>query len=310
LANFECYHANVDITWSEVQLFLAVAESGSLTAAARKLGVAQPTVSRRLAELEATVGEALFSRGVEGATLTSFGETLVSPARRMAEWAGELERAVQRADAAPRGVVRITAPPGIAFDFLAPFAAWLRGELPEIRLEVVSSIRYLDLSRREADLALRTQQPMQRDVATLGTFVHSVAPFAARSYVERLRKGYGVADVDWIGWAPPYEDMRPNSALAALIPDFRPAFASDDFVIQLRAAEAGLGGIFLGRTRHRFSQPSSLEELDLDLGPLRGELHLACARSALDVPRIRAVADLLLAELQRAETWGPKKRPK
>lgn len=298
----------MDIPWNEVQLLLAVAESGSLSAAARKLGVAQPTVSRRLAELEATVGEPLFARNVEGATLTSFGESLMPAARRMAEWAGELERAAQRADSAPRGVVRVTAPPGVAFDFLTPFAGWLRTQLPEVTLEVVASVRYLDLARREADLALRIQAPTQRDVTTLATLEHTIAPFAARSYVARLPKGYTAADVDWIGWAPPHDDMPPNTALAALIPGFRPAFASDDFLIQLRAAEVGLGAIFLGRTRHRFSAKSTLEELDLDMGPLRGELHLACARSALDVPRIRAVADLLLDELKRAETWGPKRR--
>lgn len=301
-----------NVSWNEVQLFLAVAESGSLSAAARKLGVAQPTVSRRLAELEATVGEPLFARGVEGATLTSFGETLLSPARRMAEWAGELERAVQRADSAPRGVVRVTAPPGVAFDFLTPFAAWLRTELPEVTLEVVSSVRYLDLSRREADLALRIQAPTQRDVTILATLKHSVAAFAAKRYIAKLPKRYTAKDVDWIAWAPPHDDLPPNTALAAMIPGFRPAFASDDFLIQLRAAEAGLGAIFLGRTRHRFwsqSTQASLEELDLDMGPLRGELHLVCARSALDVPRIRAVADLLLDELKRAETWGPKKHP-
>ena len=111
------------MTWEDMRLFLAVVETGSLSAAARRLRIAQPTVSRRLAEIEATLGDVLFVRSVEGTAPTSFGERLVEPARRMAEWAGELERAAARADTSPRGVVRLTAAPGVAFDFVAPFAA-------------------------------------------------------------------------------------------------------------------------------------------------------------------------------------------
>ena len=85
-----------------------------------------------------------------------------------------------------------------------------------------------------------------------------------------------------------------------MIPSFRPVFASDDFLVQLRAAEAGIGAIFLGRARHRFSS-SSLVELDVDVGDLRRSLYLVCARRALDIPRVRAVADLLVRELESAE---------
>ena len=98
--------------WNDLELFWAVADSGSVTAAARKLRVTQPTASRRLLELEASVGEALFVRDQHGAHLTSFGERLLEPARRMAEWAGEAERVAERTETAPRGVVRLTAAPG------------------------------------------------------------------------------------------------------------------------------------------------------------------------------------------------------
>src|SRR5579871_4078599 len=108
------------VAWDAIQLFLAVADTGSLTAAARRLHVTQPTASRRLLDLEASLGEALFTRGVEGTTLTPFGERMLEPARHMAEWAAETERVVERTQTGPRGVVRLTAPPGIAFDFIAP----------------------------------------------------------------------------------------------------------------------------------------------------------------------------------------------
>ncbi len=291
------------IPWDDIQLFLAVAEGGSLSAAARKLGVGQPTVSRRIAALEAQLSERLFERSADGTTLTAAAEQLLAPARRMAESAGELMRVAERGDAAPQGVVRLTAPPGIAFDFVAPFAASLRSRLPAVRLEVRSSIQYLDLSRREADPALRMRPAEERDLVTVATLEHDSAAFASAAYRSQLPKGYGISDIDWIAWAPPFESLSPNPELAALIPNFRPAFASDDFLVQLAAAAAGVGAMFLGRVRHPYSVDRGLCELDLDLGG-RGKsaTHLVCAKSALDIPRVRAVADLIRSDFACTET--------
>ncbi len=282
-----------------MQLFLAVAEGGSLTAAARRLRITQPTASRRLLDLEAQIGEPLFVRDKGGAHLTSFGERLLEPARRMAEWAGETERVAERVETSPRGVVRLTAAPGLAFDFVAPFARYVREKLPDVRLEVISTVQYLDLARREADLALRFAAPKQRDVVSVAHMELDVAAFASQSYVRSLPKKATIADIDWIAWAPPMDHLSPNPELAAMIPGFRPSFASDDFLVQLRAAQEGLGAIFLGNVRHRFSQ-SPLVKLPLHVPVPRSSLHLACARSALDVPRVRAVADLLVREINRA----------
>lgn len=299
----------MDMSWEDVRLYLAVAETGSLSAAARKLRLGQPTMSRRIAELEAQLGYPLFRRGVRGVALSPEGLRLLEPARRMAEWAVELERAAARGDASPQGVVRITAPPGVAVDFLAPFAAWLRGELPAVRLEVVASIQYLDLARREADLALRMRAPTQRDLVTVATLEHENAAFASKSYVAGLPKRYGFADVQWIGWAPPLDRLSPNPELEALIPNFRPVFASDDFLVQLAAAEAGLGAMVLGRPTHRFTRARELVPLALPLGPhARSSLHLVSTKSALEIPRVREVAERLAAELQPPSR--PRRRPR
>ncbi len=301
------------IPWEEVQLFLAIAEARSVTAAARRLSITQPTASRRLSQLEAALGERLFVRSVEGVAPTPFAERMLEPARRMAEWAGEVDRAAAQAETSPRGVVRITAPPGVAFELLAPFAAWLRGALPDVTLEIVSSIQYVDLVRREADLALRMAGSAgQKDLVTIASLTHGVGVFGSPAYARSLPKKPRVADVAWIGWAPPLDHLSPNPELARMIPGFRPVFASDDFLVQLRAAEAGIGAIFLGRARHRFSS-ASLVELDVDVGDLKRALHLVCARSALDIPRVRAVADLLVRELEHADEppreKAPAKRP-
>jgi DNA-binding transcriptional LysR family regulator len=191
---------------------------------------------------------------------------------------------------------------------LAPFAAWLKGELPEVTLEVVSSVQYLDLVRREADLALRNQKPDQRDLSVLGSIEFEATAFAARSYAAKLPRGARVTDVDWIAWAPPFDDVVPNPQMRRLIPGFKPVFASDDYLVQLRACEAGIGAMFLGRVRHRFQRETSLVELDLDMPPVPASMHLVCARSALSIPRIRAVAELLLAEIVKADPRRPRRR--
>jgi DNA-binding transcriptional LysR family regulator len=292
----------MNIPWEDMQLFLAVVESKSLTKAAKRLAITQPTASRRLSQLESMLGERLFVRSVEGVAPTPFAERMLTPATRMAEWAGEVDRVAAQAETKASGVVRITAPPGIAFELGAPFAAWLRKKLPDIRLEMISSVQYLDLVRREADLALRITAPSttQKELVTLASLDHTVGVFASAAYVKSLPKKpfLKMTDIDWIGWAPPLEHVSPNPELAKMIPGFRPVFSSDDFLVQLRAAEAGIGAIFLGRARHRFSS-SSLVEIDVDVGGvIKRSVHLVCAKSALDIPRVRAVADLLADEVR------------
>ncbi len=292
----------MDIPWDDVQLFLAIAETRSISAAAKRLRLGQPTVSRRLAQLEYSLGYALFRREVTGTSLTLEGERLLLPAQRMAEWAGEIARAAASTERAPSGNVRIAAPPGVGFDFVAPFAAWVRTKYPKLRVEVLTSVHYLDLARGEADLALRMRPAASIDLQTVAAIEHANAAFATRSYPSKLKKGYGIADVDWICWAPPYQDLAPNPQLEALIPNFVPAFTSDNFLVQWRAAESGLGAFIKPRITHRFAVSSSLVPLEIDLGPYaRSSQYLVCAKSALDIPRVRVVAELLAAELERWE---------
>lgn len=288
--------------WSDLQLVLAIAEGGSLSGAARALRVTQPTASRRLAELEAQLGEPLFVRRVDGTVATSFCERLLEPARQMADAAAAAERAAERGERAPQGTVRITAPPGVAQAMLAPFAIALREQFPEIQLEVISTVRYVDLVRREADLALRipstSHRESPRDIAIVKSVKHPIHAYATPAYIATRRRGYGFADVDWIGWPAPLEETPPMPQLAQRIPNFRPVFASDDFLIQLRAAELGIGAIVLSELRTRFDPPPVLAPLALDFGGMAATLQLACARGSLAVPRIAAVAELLAAELE------------
>ncbi|MBZ4402120.1 LysR family transcriptional regulator [Myxococcus sp. AS-1-15] len=293
----------MDISWEDARLFLAIAETGSFSAAAKRLRVGQPTVSRRLAALEYAVGAKLFRRGVEGAALTAAGERLVMPARKMAEWAGELQRAAESSDSSPKGLVRVTASPFLSFDFLAPFASHVAGKHPGLRLEVQSTIQYADLGRGEADLALRTQCTRNADLTCLFTLEVHNAVLVSRALKEKLPRRPTLQQLPWVAWAPPYEAVPPNPQLESIIPNFSPAFTSDNYLVLLSAVEAGVGATVCGHVPHRFStrRERNLVELDIDLGPhAKSELHLICAKSALDIPRVRRVSELLVQELERA----------
>lgn len=88
---------------------------------------------------------------------------------------------------------------------------------------------------------------------------------ASRSCVKKLPRRYAISDLDWIGWAPPFENLSPNRELMALIPDFLPVFASDDFMLQIRAAHEGLGAIVLSNVKHRLRRNDGPGELDVDI---------------------------------------------
>ncbi|WP_375758193.1 LysR family transcriptional regulator [Corallococcus exercitus] len=290
----------MDISWDDARLFLAIAETGSFSAAARRLRIGQPTVSRRLAALEYAVGSALFRRSVDGAALTSAGERLLVPAKKMAEWAGELHRAAESADSSPRGIVRVTATPYLSFDFVAPFAAFVAQKHPGLRLEVQSQVQYLDLGRGEADLALRGRPPTSADLKLVDTLEVPNAVFVSKALKARLPKKVTLQQLPWVAWAPPFEAVPPNPQLESMVPGFSPSFTADSYLVMLAAAEAGLGAMVMARMAHRFTRPTQLVPLELDLGPFsRSQTHLVCARSALDIPRVRRVSELLLEEFQR-----------
>jgi hypothetical protein len=120
--------------------------------------------------------------------------------------------------------------------------------------------------------------------------------------VQGLPERYGFADLDWITWAPPLDHLAPTPQLRRLIPGFRPAFAADDFLVQFQAAEAGVGVLFMGQARHSFMLPTTLVKLPLDL-PLSGsELHLIAARTAMEILRVKSVAERLVREMARVDT--------
>lgn len=289
----------MDIAWDDWRLFLAVATAGSMSGAARALRLGQPTLSRRIGLMEDRLDGPLFVRRPDGVALTPLGERLLPAAQRMADFASDASRIVAGDERRPEGRVRIAAPPGMAFDFVAPVAGLLRQRAPGLRLEVRADVDYVSLARGEADLALRFRPPSEHDLVGLAAIPLHVAAFGSKAYARRLPARYGLADLDWIAWAPPFEQAPPNPQLAALLGErWSPVFTSNDYLVQLAAVEAGVGAMVLTRGFHRLSRIDRLVELAVDFGPAsQATVHLVVAKRMVDVPRIRAVTDALTAEL-------------
>ena len=287
----------MELHWDDLRIFLAVCDAGSLSGAARRLRVSQPTLSRRIAEMEYELGEPLFVRKNQGITLTKTAARLLPAAQGMAQWATEASRSLDAKNSPVSGRVRIAAIPSYAFDFLAPIAEKLRRKHPQITLEVLASTQRLNLSLGEADIALRRYPSDDPDLITVDEVVVPIGAYASRDYARRLPAKYGYRDLDWIGWAGEREMTSPNPELAARIADFRPAFTSDDYSVQVAACQAGVGAMILLKTSHRLKGPGELVELKLELPTsLRAELTIICHKRMANLPKVRTVVELLRQE--------------
>ncbi|MFZ6744826.1 LysR family transcriptional regulator [Undibacterium sp. JH2W] len=285
------------LRWDDLRLFLAVAELGSLSAAARQLKLGQPTLSRRIGELEEVVGEALFIRHSVGIKLSQAGLKLLPAAQRMAEWANQAELSIAPELTKPHGKVRIAAPPGIAYELLAPMAARIRLDYPAMQIEALSGLSILNLGRGEADLSLRTSKPDDEDLVCIDEVFSPVRAYCSASYAVRLPAQPKLAELDWICWASSYDHLYVNQELARLIPDFTPAFTSDDFNVQVAACRAGVGVMVLAKALHRYSQLHELHELDMDLGTeVSGQLFLVCHKRHRNLPKVELVIRYLREE--------------
>jgi DNA-binding transcriptional LysR family regulator len=145
--------------WSDLRHVLMVARAGTLAAAARRLGVNQTTVARRLAAAEAVLGARLFERVNGVLSPTKAGEVAVARAAQVEQEVAALEQEIGGADAVPGGTVRVTAVPILVNRLLIPAVARLHAAHPRLRLELIADPRNLSLSRREADMALRLARP-------------------------------------------------------------------------------------------------------------------------------------------------------
>lgn len=188
-----------NISWDDMRTVLAIAQAGSLSGAARELGVSHATVFRRLGAIEQRLGVKLFDRGRDGYAPTSAGEDVAEAAARIEAEVVGVERRVAGRDLLPSGTLRVTTTDTLLNGLLSPIFADFRRSYPEISLEIAVSNVLLSLSRREADLAVRpTQSPPENLVGRrVGSIAQAV--YGASAVFPREDEPLELEAVDWIG---------------------------------------------------------------------------------------------------------------
>ncbi len=226
-------------SWDHYRTLLAVLDEGSLSGAARALGLAQPTVGRHIEALETELGTPLFSRSVGGLAPTEAGQALRPHAEAMAAAAAAIVRTASGDVDAVRGTVRIAAADVVGIEVLPPILTGFHEAYPEVVLELALSNRQEDLLRREADIAVRMVRPTQGALLTKRVGSVRLGLYAHRRYLE----AHGPATQIAIGFDRDFQNVRAlkDSQISISLERDSFAFRSDNDLAQLAALRAGFG---------------------------------------------------------------------
>ena len=270
--------------WEDLRVFLALARHGSLSAAARALAVNHATVARRIRTLEATLGEKLVDRRPDGYVLTPAGTRTMAAAGEMEAAATTLGRGGQ--DDAPKGLVRVNAPPGLTQGFLLARLAQLPARYPGLELDLATDIRSVSLERHETDIAVRIgriqdSELIARPLATIG-----YGFYATPAICRQVANG---KEPVFVGFDESNSDLAEAVWLARQFPRARVAFRANNQVAQALAArsDAGIALLphYIGRTE------KGLRPCPLQPVPLTREVWLLKRRQDRRNLAISTVAD-------------------
>jgi DNA-binding transcriptional LysR family regulator len=234
--------------WTLVRTFVDVLDAGSLSAAARRSGRLQPTLSRQLAELETQLGSPLFERTGRGVAPTAMALAIADAARAMDEAAQSLSRAVAGRREQATGTVRVTTSQVAAASLLPPILAELALAEPGIQLDLVASNRIDNLLRREADIAVRMVRPSQQSLVARRLGEVGVGAYAHERYLERHgtpRRPESLAEHRLIGYDRDDTIVRGFARLGLPVERGNFALRTDDHIAYARLVEAGAGIGFL-----------------------------------------------------------------
>jgi len=287
-----------DLRWDDLRILLALARERRLKAAGKLLGVNASTVSRRLDTLEEAIGTRLFDRLPSGLAPTIALEELLPEAEAVESAVEDFVRKVAGFEREPEGTVRITAPPGFAEHFVASWVRELRERYPGIRLELEGSIGYADLTRREADIALRIMRPERGDLVAMKIGDTRDTILGSPEYVRELGALKRLDDARWIQWD---RDLAHFSTARWLESQVHPDsiwLRTSHMGAQVEAAERGIGLMVapqIYRGVHGLAEAKISPALSRSLPPFEShQLWLVGHRALRHVPRIAVVWEFLL----------------
>ncbi|NOX72662.1 MAG: LysR family transcriptional regulator [Alphaproteobacteria bacterium] len=289
---------SVNFDWNRARAFLVTAEEGSLSAAARALGTAQPTVGRQVDALERELGIALFERVGRGLTLTPGGLELLDHVRAMGQAAERVSLISFGQSQTIEGNICIAVSEIYAAILLPSILARLRALEPGISIEIVASSKPSDLRRREADIAIRNFRPTEPDLIAKKIKDIPARLYATQTYLEKIGNPVKLADLNYADFVSIDDTGALMSGLnnmgMSLTKHNFPIFC-EDYNVSWAMVKQGLGiGILDGTIGD--AEPKVVRVLP-DLDPLMFPLWLVAHRDLTTSRRIRMVFDLLAAEL-------------
>jgi DNA-binding transcriptional LysR family regulator len=284
-------------SWDLYRTFLDVVRDGSLTAAARRLGLTQPTAGRHIAALEAAVGTALFTRSPRGLLPTQAALELVPHAEAMAAAEAAFRRSMTGAAVVERGVVRLTASDIVACEILPPILAQFCDAHRAIEVELSASNRVEDLLRRDADIAVRTGRPSQKALIARRLGAASIGLFAHPRYLARHGTPNSMQDLAGhrlIGFDRDDSSFRAVRGAGPPITRDTFTFRTDNDLAQIAAIRAGLG---IGGMQARLAARDNLVPILPDVLRFEVEYWLTMHEDLKTTKRVRLLFDCLAAAL-------------
>jgi len=288
--------------WNHLQTLVAVADHGSLSAAARALGGSQPTMGRHIGALETELGVRVFDRTGNGLELTPTGTALLEHARHMNAAANRLSLVAEGRSESVAGTIRITASDIVATYILPDILTALHRAEPDIEVELVASDRTENLLQREADIAVRMYRPTQTDVFARKIGDLKIGMYGAPSYIARRgapRTLEDMADHDVVGYDRSDLIIRGFRAAGLDVDRKFFSFRCDNQVVVWRMVVAGYGIGFtqlgIGETEPGVTR--LLEDATLPSMPMWLTAHSDLKTSR----RVRRVFDFLAESLRRRQ---------
>jgi DNA-binding transcriptional LysR family regulator len=289
---------SVNFDWNRARAFLVTAEEGSLSAAARALGMAQPTLGRQVSALEDELGVVLFERVGKGLALTPNGLDLLDHVRAMGEAAGRVSLTAGGQAQSIEGNICVTASEIYAAYLLPPIVAKLRLVAPGIEIEIVASNSAIDLRRREADIAIRNFRPTQPDLIAKKIRDDRARLYAAADYLDRLGNLATPQDLsraDFIGFDTTGTMIEGLNRLGLSLTRRNFPVLTTNHLVHWELVKQGVGiGVFPEAIAE--SEPTIREVLP-GLDPMIFPIWLTAHRELNTSRRVRMVFDFLAEEL-------------
>lgn len=289
----------ITFDWNRARAFLVTAEEGSLSAAARKLGLAQPTVGRQVEAFQEELGLVLFERAGRSLTLTPAGQALLDPVRAMGEAAVDLSRVAYGQDDSLEGNVTITASDAYAGLLLPPILEDLQAQEPGISVSIVVSNSAADLLRREADIAIRNFQPTEPDLIAKKLRTAKARIYATPGYMATLdtpTKPGDLGQARFIGLDETGLMLDVLRQLGFPITDRNFPLRTENFLVMWEMVKRGMGiGIIDDRIGD--AEPRVARVLP-EMPPLEFPVYLVAHRDIYRNKRLRIVFDFLSEALR------------